>query len=1238
MNTLVDKKVINSLLNEKQFNKEFKAMLHELIDDELKKDMDQMDCDLIDECTNMLIELEQQEDDGFPVIIPLTTSKKIISACSNRNFKSLGRGMRVSIIACIILLSAISCNAAVYKISGHNIAQEVVNSINQKLTDWGIVATAEIDDQIQVKEIPAHNGIEDIDGGMEEEATTTTKKTGIEDIDGGWEKEPTTKKTGIEDIDGGWEDDETTTKKTGIEDIDGGWEDDETTTKGGIEDIDGGWEDDETTTEPTTKPIKPSTKQFTVTFNADGGICDVETKRVEFRKPVGALPVPTKPGYVFVGWFNIDIAYKYKSQLGGYINIKEAIPITPEHIYTLEKDAVFTAQWAEAIAVHLDPNGGECNVTTVYTDGNGNIKDIPTPTREGYLFTGWTCRVKSGSIGPIPTYKTIKLTPNLVITESMTFKANWVEDKEEYTVTMDANGGNCDFEAMTFKYGEPVGELPVPVRAGYTFIGWFDSRTLPANEYTAETVFENRNLWTLYALWAQDEYTMKFDPNGGECEMESMPVYYGQNYGELPVPTKPGHRFDGWYYGDTQINPSSSVPDFGETKERTVIAKWTKILINITFDGNGGTSNAAPRRYSYGEAYTKLPTAYLNGYKFLGWFTEPEGGEEITVDSIVEFPYEGTLYAHWEEFSEGEIVVTVHTNRSVESVYDLTYNYGDTLGSLEIPARTTSTEQFTEFVGWFDDALYGNKLSEDTVITESMDIYAHWELSGILKTTITISNIKDYYELGEAFNYDEIEVKASTFASDVPFQEIIDAEGAENFFFGIDTSTPGWHTGKFWMSIKELDTIALGTVSFEKEFQYFVTGCEHLEGTHIENHLDPTCTADGYTGDTVCNDCGAVLEHGEKIAKLNHSKTEIRNAKEPTCSEEGYTGDTYCVYCGSCRVYGKSIAKLPHANIQLVGVKAATCGEEGYTGDQTCLDCGTVITKGKAVAKLPHGKTEIRNVCEPTCGSFGNTGDEVCIECGTIVKPGKLINKLPHANPVRINAKTPTCTEDGYTGDIYCDVCNTIEYCGEVIEKTGHDTEYIFEKGGLNKDCYMGEVCKKCGEVISGSHYPGIASVELSETEYIYNNRQFTPTVIVKTADGDIIRPECYDVEMPAGRIEVGTYTVKVTFKKYYEGTFNLTFKIKERNAAGITSAKKVSRGIQATWTAVDGADGYQIQAISGNIVLKDLTFGANVTSQTIYMNVTSNTYLIMRTYKIEVINGVETKVYSDWSEKFYVS
>lgn len=1142
MNILADKNVLNLLLDEKQFNKEFKAMLNEMIDEELKKDIDRMDCDLIEECTDMLIELEQQGDNGFPVLIPLTTGKKIINACSNRNFKSLSRGMRASIVACVILLSAISCNAAVYKISGHNIAKEVVETINQKLNDWGIVATAETDDQ-PYEEVTLKRRIEDINDGRNEEGSTalssTTQKSETEQI--------TKKPVGVKSISSDRKN-ETTTRKIGIEDIDGGWDEDETTTKHiGIEDIDGGWDDDETT-----KPIKPSTRQFTVTFDADGGTCDIETKKMEYRKPVGALPVPVKPGYAFAGWFNIDIAYKYKSQFQGTINIKEAVPITPEHIYTLEKDAVFTAKWVEMFEVTFDPNGGECDVTALYTDGNGNIKDIPVPVREGYIFTGWTCKMKTNSIPP---YKTVTLTPNLVIKENMTFKADWAEMREDYTVTFNANGGSCDTVYRSFGYGKPMGELPIPEKEGYQFIGWFDRISLPANKYTAETVFETRKDIILYALWTTDEYILSFEPCGGECELESMPIYYGHNYGTLPVPTKPGCKFDGWYYGGKKVTAIDKVPDLSKTGKMTLSAMWSRIAIAIEFNGNGGAANAVPKKYYYGEKYSALPTAYLDGYRFLGWYTAPEGGEEITAESIVTFPYEGTLYAHWEEFDENEVVVTVHSNRSVESVYDLTYNYGDTLGALPIPESTTGTERsFTEFIGWYDDAFYGNKLSEDMIITENMDIYAHWQLSGAMKTKISIYNIKDYYKVDEAFNYNELKVKATTVVAELPLQDVIDEEGAENFYFSIDTSTPGWHTGVFRFSKREFDLAGAGTISFEKEFQYFVTDCEHTEGTHIENYIAPTCSVNGSTGDTVCNGCGVILEHGKAIPKLNHAKTEIRNVRPATC------------------------------------------------------------------------------------GSYGNTGDEVCVACGAIIKAGNRIEKLPHAESIFVNAKEATCTEDGYTGDYCCSDCKTVLSKGKAIPKTGHSEKVVVERAEMGKDGHVGTICTRCGEMVSGNYYPAIGSVALDETEYIYNNRQFTPIVMIKDANGNSINSEYYDIEMPAGRTEVGTYTVRVTFKLYYKGSYNLTFNIRERAVGGIISAQKVSRGIKTEWMAVEGADGYQIQVVSGDIVLKDLHFGRNITSQTIYMNVTNNVYVMVRSYKTETVNGVETKIYTAWSDKFYVS
>lgn len=47
------------------------------------------------------------------------------------------------------------------------------------------------------------------------------------------------------------------------------------------------------------------------------------------------------------------------------------------------------------------------------------------------------------------------------------------------------------------------------------------------------------------------------------------------------------------------------------------------------------------------------------------------------------------------------------------------------------------------------------------------------------------------------------------------------------------------------------------------------TDCKH-ENTEVVGKKDPTCTEPGYTGDTVCKDCGKVLEKGEAIPATGH--------------------------------------------------------------------------------------------------------------------------------------------------------------------------------------------------------------------------------------------------------------------------------------------------------------------------------------------------------------------------------
>ena len=65
-------------------------------------------------------------------------------------------------------------------------------------------------------------------------------------------------------------------------------------------------------------------------------------------------------------------------------------------------------------------------------------------------------------------------------------------------------------------------------------------------EITSSDTVNNSEDHTLYARWTAGEYTVSFNSNGGSA-VSPIGVTYGKKYGNLPLPTKPGYTFDGWY-------------------------------------------------------------------------------------------------------------------------------------------------------------------------------------------------------------------------------------------------------------------------------------------------------------------------------------------------------------------------------------------------------------------------------------------------------------------------------------------------------------------------------------------------------------------------------------------------------------------------------------------------------------------------------------------------------------------
>ena len=52
---------------------------------------------------------------------------------------------------------------------------------------------------------------------------------------------------------------------------------------------------------------------------------------------------------------------------------------------------------------------------------------------------------------------------------------------------------------------------------------------------------------TVYFKWIPLVYTVTFNPNDGSVDTTSKDVTYDSVYGDLPVPTRDGYGFKGWY-------------------------------------------------------------------------------------------------------------------------------------------------------------------------------------------------------------------------------------------------------------------------------------------------------------------------------------------------------------------------------------------------------------------------------------------------------------------------------------------------------------------------------------------------------------------------------------------------------------------------------------------------------------------------------------------------------------------
>ena len=200
-------------------------------------------------------------------------------------------------------------------------------------------------------------------------------------------------------------------------------------------------------------------------------------------------------------------------------------------------------------------------------------------------------------------------------------------------ITFDTDGGSLIAEQKILRGQKPT--VPdKPTKTGYVFGGWLKDDV----PYSVESpLMENV---TVKANWVEDNFTVKFDTDGGSAFADKTNVKWDDKVlDNILVPTKAGYTFNAWKYNDIVVTENTKYSDLvgdGVPTSITLKADWNVNQYTITFDTNGG-SNIAPITQDFGSAIVAPSDPIKTGYTFIGWDKEVPStmpAEDMTINAL----------------------------------------------------------------------------------------------------------------------------------------------------------------------------------------------------------------------------------------------------------------------------------------------------------------------------------------------------------------------------------------------------------------------------------------------------------------------------------------------------------------------------------------------------------------------------------------------------------------------------
>jgi len=342
---------------------------------------------------------------------------------------------------------------------------------------------------------------------------------------------------------------------------------------------------------------------------------------------------------------------------------------------------------------------------------------LPTPTKQGYIFTGWWDKQSGGNlIGKAG----MKYTPSR---DNISIYGQWAPIVTEVTLKIQGAYSPATDQKINATYDKAMPVISIPKKQ-YTITYNYNGST------QANSIFAHEAPFAGYFGQANGKGTKYYNANGTSAHVWNVASQTAMIYAnwstvttKLPTPNaRNGYEFLGWYTaatGGTKVGNAGATYSF--TGNKTLYAHWTLINYSVTLNNQNATyAGTTSINANYGFSmktitipkktysltlnhnYNGIVATYQVSHTFNGYFTSTGGSGTKYINA------NGTSARNWDRIANTTL-----------------YAYW-TNGTYYLPVLSRSGYTFA---GWWTQPVGGTRVSygnSSFTVNTSQILYAQW--------------------------------------------------------------------------------------------------------------------------------------------------------------------------------------------------------------------------------------------------------------------------------------------------------------------------------------------------------------------------------------------------------------------------------------------------------------------------------------------------------------------------------